>query len=267
MPQEAAASATQALSTAATESGPSVSGEFLPGLHKLGHQKQLSTWDCGVACLMMVLSSLNRDHTRDTLLAALGTNSVWTIDLALILHEHGICFHFLTRSTGVSPAYKGIAFYRSQFDADAARVTRRFREARRRNLAVGVGSLEIADIRRLVELDACAVLVLVDARHLPHHFKSAAASAAAVAGSGATAAAPNAGALPPAQASYRGHYVLLLGYADDGEGGDGGGGGVGGAFVARDPAVPEEHVLIAATVLDAARRSFGTDEDMLVIDL
>lgn len=56
--------------------------------------------------------------------------------------------------------------------------------------------------------------------------------------------------LPP------GHYVLLVGY--DGSTHE---------YVVRDPASGRPHLRVGAAALDAARRAFGTDEDLLVVQL
>lgn len=80
-------------------------------------------------------------------------------------------------------------------------------------------------------------------------------------------------ASPPKDSSYCGHYILLVGWSE-----------ADGVFIARDPALPSStpstataagggdpnaHACIALTpeALDRARRSYGTDEDVLVIDL
>ena len=38
----------------------------------------------------MVLRGLGREAERSSLLASLGTRSVWTIDLAMLLHRQGV---------------------------------------------------------------------------------------------------------------------------------------------------------------------------------
>lgn len=72
----------------------------------------------------------------------------------------------------------------------------------------------------------------------------------------------------PVDSAYCGHYILLVGWSE-----------ADGVFIARDPALPtfpgggsrdpNAHVCIALTpeALDMARRSYGTDEDVLVVDL
>lgn len=53
---------------------------------------------------------------------------------------------------------------------------------------------------------------------------------------------------------YTGHYVLIVGFdASTGE------------FLVRDPATPVSELRVSAAALDLARRSFGTDEDLLIV--
>lgn len=54
------------------------------------HVSQSCQWDCGVSCVQMVLRGLGREAERSSLLASLGTRSVWTIDLAMLLHRQGV---------------------------------------------------------------------------------------------------------------------------------------------------------------------------------
>ena len=90
-----------------------------------GHpHTQLSTWDCGLACLQMVLNAVHRPQSRQALLTALDTRSVWTIDLALALADSGIRFLFCTRTIEVSADFSAIDYYTKDFEADSRRVVR-----------------------------------------------------------------------------------------------------------------------------------------------
>ncbi|CAM9725008.1 unnamed protein product, partial [Hapterophycus canaliculatus] len=91
------------------------------------HVSQCCQWDCGVSCVQMVLRGLGREAERSSLLASLGTRSVWTIDLAMLLHRQGIRFMYGTRTAGVTEAYSTIDFYRANFDRDARRVQSLFK--------------------------------------------------------------------------------------------------------------------------------------------
>ena len=57
-----------------------------------------------------------------------------------------------------------------------------------------------------------------------------------------------------AGSGYTGHYVLVCGY--DGSRGD---------FVVRDPASSRQTLYVPAASFEEARKSFGTDEDVLLI--
>jgi Guanylylate cyclase len=93
-------------------------------LAKLPHERQLTTWDCGVACLQMVMASLGHPQERDAILASLDTHSIWTVDLALQLQGWRVRFLMATRTTEVAPAYRAIDFYHKEFEADSQRVSR-----------------------------------------------------------------------------------------------------------------------------------------------
>jgi Guanylylate cyclase len=213
------------------------------GLWKVPHYRQRTTWDCGVACVQMVLAGLHCSCDREQLLRSLATSSVWTIDLALLLHECGVHFEFCTKTVGCKAAYRSIDFYHKAFEQDADRVNRRFFEANAQGIGVRIASFSITELAQLVQSSSCAVIVLVDARHLPYHQ----AHVQQHCSSSTTAADTSA---------YKGHYLLLVGYLIDP-----------GVFVVRDPAVDTEALLLSHAGIDAARLSYGTDEDVLILDL
>jgi hypothetical protein len=61
-------------------------------------------------------------------------------------------------------------------------------------------------------------------------------------------------ALEPSEPAYTGHYVLLCGYDERLD-----------CFDIRDPASAREQLIVSAARLDAARKCFGTDEDLLLV--
>jgi Guanylylate cyclase len=213
------------------------------GLWKAPHYRQRTTWDCGVACVQMILAGLRCNCDREQLLRSLATSSIWTIDLALLLHECGVRFEFCTKTVGCKAAYRSIDFYHKAFEQDADRVNRRFFEANAQGIGVRIASFSITELAQLVQSASCAVMVLVDARHLPYHQAHVQQHC-----SGSPTAADT--------SSYKGHYLLLVGYLIDP-----------GVFVVRDPAVDTEALLLSHAVIDAARLSYGTDEDVLILDL
>ena len=70
-----------------------------------------------------------RAPTWDELHRRCGTSSVWTIDLAYLLHAWGVRFVFTTTTIGCDPSYKDLSFYKKELSLDEQRVTRLFREA------------------------------------------------------------------------------------------------------------------------------------------
>lgn len=54
------------------------------------HVQQRDSWDCGIACVLMVISGIcGRRYSYRHLQQLLDTKSVWTIDLALLLRRFG----------------------------------------------------------------------------------------------------------------------------------------------------------------------------------
>jgi hypothetical protein len=55
-------------------------------------------------------------------------------------------------------------------------------------------------------------------------------------------------------AGYTGHYILIIGFDSAQQ-----------QFIVRDPATVESELRVSAAALDQARRSFGTDEDLIIV--
>eukprot|EP00903_Cladosiphon_okamuranus_P007226 g7014.t1 len=136
------------------------------GLWKAPHVSQSCQWDCGVSCVQMVLRGLGREAERASLLASLGTRSVWTIDLAMLLHRQGVRFTYGTRTAGVTEAYSAIDFYRDNFDRDAPRVQALFKAAEEAKVGAVQKAFSWQELAVLVSSYNYAAIVLVDSRYL-----------------------------------------------------------------------------------------------------
>ncbi|CAM9820328.1 unnamed protein product, partial [Scytosiphon promiscuus] len=136
------------------------------GLWKAPHVSQCCQWDCGVSCVQMVLRGLGREAERSSLLASLGTRSVWTIDLAMLLHRQGVRFMYGTRTAGVTEAYSTIDFYRANFDRDARRVQALFKAAEEAKVGAVQKAFSWQELAVLVSSYNYAAIVLVDSRYL-----------------------------------------------------------------------------------------------------
>jgi hypothetical protein len=177
-----------------------------------------------------------------------GTESVWTIDLAHSLARRGVPVTLTTTTVGrPNPAYAREAFYGATLAADAPRVAALFRGAAAAGVAVERRSLTSACVASFLASGDGVVVVLVDRRAL------------AQPASPSRTPSPVGGAPVPASFSdggYMGHYVLLVGHdpSDD-------------TFAVRDPAGGPTLGRVPAPALDAARTAFGTDEDLLLVRL
>ncbi|CAM9359808.1 unnamed protein product [Ectocarpus sp. 6 AP-2014] len=175
------------------------------GLWKAPHVSQICHWDCGVSCAQMVLRGLGREAERSSLLASLGTRSVWTIDLAMLLHRQGVRrvksrgavgFMYGTRTAGVTEAYSTIDFYRANFDHDAPRVQSLFKAAEEANVGAVQKAFSWQELAVLVSSYNYVAIVLVDSRYLhPTSYRGSTAAAAAAAA--APALTPSAPVLVP----------------------------------------------------------------------
>ncbi|KAA0177751.1 hypothetical protein FNF27_00923 [Cafeteria roenbergensis] len=228
------------------------------------HVPQQASWDCGLACLAMIVSTLEhmqgspgvgpscavapivttRHATR--MLRHLGTlaatTSTWTIDLAFVLQQLGIPFELRSTHLGVNTGLGGLAFYSGFLDADSERVS-----SRQRELAALASPLfravetktNLAVLRDAVSDGSHVCVVLTDARRLAE--RSGAASWLSWASSG-----QDDWFLKMDEAGFRGHYVLLVAWR----------GHEGGASEARAPP-PEAPAASAAVATSAARAAPG----------
>ena len=100
---------------------------------ELPHVVQKFDWDCGIACIQMILLKLGQifdDSALYDLLPTLGIGeSVWTIDLANILRHLNIDCVYYTVTCGVDPGYKDETYYKDDFDTEQTRVNQLFEKA------------------------------------------------------------------------------------------------------------------------------------------
>jgi hypothetical protein len=212
---------------------------------EIRHVAQLETWDCGkfsnvslwqnrvlsvftsthfpfitgMACMQMILQWLSNDHDptncshdegqqqsdRDWMLETLGTTSIWTIDLILLLEQiiryipqqrqqqHVASYLFLSKMLGVNDSHSGIRYYQRGFLDDQRRVKELFQEARQLALPIlQYPNLPLEAVIDLVSRPNCIAMALVDntvlqCNHSEH----------------------------PEHDTYQGHYVLLCGISRD----------------------------------------------------
>ena len=193
--------------------------------------RQQQSWDCGLACTEMALSALGLEGSSSghvALRSRLSSQSVWTIDLAYLLVDYGVDCQYLFASCDVDEdALSRSAFYAESLDADAKRVRLLFSKVGAHSVSAAKRSLSAAELWNLLQGLENIVIVLVDA-----------------------------GALPNGKVGvdFAGHYVLVTGVDEDRDG-----------YYYKDPAQPDATSFIRCSSLDKARRTMGTDEDLIII--
>ncbi|XP_053557962.1 protein GUCD1 isoform X1 [Bombina bombina] len=205
-------------------------------------------WDCGLACARMVLQYLNLLH-ENTFQAAMQelhlTKSIWTIDLAYLMHYFGVKHRFCTQTLGVDKGYKHQSFYRKHFDSEENRVNQLFVQAKARGVHVEKRTVTIQDLQEHLSQGNVAI-VLVNAVLLlcdlcPSRVKYCCF-------------------LPIGQkcfcrsSDYQGHFIVLCGYNKSS-----------GSLFYNNPGYADRLCRTSINNFEEARSSYGTDEDILFI--
>ena len=231
------------------------------GLH-VGKEQQKESWDCGLACVQMVIGVLgDAKPSSQLLMSRIAAPSVWTIDLAYLLSDFGVACQYLTATPELDEeAYRGSAFYASALAQDARRVDVLLRAAATEGIEVSKRTLSEAELWNLMRDEETLVIALVDARllhrrHHPSHASPANSPREGPTTRGQNGHAPTNGDATDDASAFMGHYVLLLGLDDARHG-----------FVINDPAREDERTFVRADAFEAARHANGTDEDLILIN-
>ncbi|KAJ1737625.1 hypothetical protein LPJ72_000322 [Coemansia sp. Benny D160-2] len=270
--------------------------ERLSRLHPVSKVLQQDSWDCGLACVCMILRAFGQPTCTVAQLARQAqTASVWTIDLALLIHRNlpHADFTYYTACVGVNPEHAQNRFYDDLLDDEELRVVRLFSRAR---AEMSVRIVEIAipllDLKRFLVHRQYVAVLLVDSAvlscivcerarsaapaALPSHlraatharsrsmniFRSVVPADTAVPNETPGATGLRLGVLSwfsrkrRAKDGYLGHYILLFAYIPSLD-----------VFLYRDPAIPEEFCLAPAAVINTARTRSGTDADCIIVKL
>lgn len=208
---------------------------------KVPHVQQLCSWDCGLACVLMVLKTLGiGGHDIKSLGELCCTSSIWTVDLAHLLRLFDVDVAFLTVTIGANPSFAVETFYKENMEEDGERVNKLFEKAPQVGIQVQWRSISAQELSMLILSGQYLAIALVDKQKLCYPWLEELCLSDCC---GITT-------------GYTGHYVVICGYDMDSD-----------EFEIRDPASSSEHGRISSHALDEARKSFGTDEDILLISL
>ncbi|XP_067683728.1 protein GUCD1-like [Haliotis asinina] len=205
------------------------------------HVQQCFHWDCGLACVSMVLKyfDIPSDQVYTSDLDSLQCGeSVWTIDLAYLLKRYAIPHRYFTTTLGVDKNYSKQAYYCRNYDKESVRVNKAFDDAKANGIDVEQKTLGIEDIVRHLKTDNL-VISLVNWTQMECIWCDSVRK----------------GCLCCLDlcAGYQGHYIVLCGYNTDK-----------GHIYYRNPDQGGPDICCSRfSQYDKARKSFGTDEDLL----
>ncbi|KAG5125340.1 hypothetical protein JHK82_032077 [Glycine max] len=209
------------------------------------HINQIYTWDCGLACVLMVLKTIGVNNCDIQTLAELCcTTSIWTVDLAYLLQRFAVAFSYFTVTFGANPNYSIESFYKEELPNDLVRVDLLFQKAVEAGIDIQCRSISAEEISILILSGKYIAIVLVDHNKLRFCFSHVLQEDVPMPG------------LFSNNPGYTGHYVLICGYDAGAD-----------MFEIRDPASSKKHKRISSKSLEEARNTFGTDEDLLLISL
>ncbi|CAI0443454.1 unnamed protein product [Linum tenue] len=203
------------------------------------HVNQLQSWDCGLACVVMVLNTVGvSDCSIEALADISSTTSIWTVDLAYLLKRFSVRFSYFTVTIGANPSYSVETYYKEQLPTDVLRVDMLFEKASEEGINILCRSINEKEISCLILSGKYIVIALVNQYKLSRTWLEDAILSS----------------LDDSNREYVGHYIVICGYDADSD-----------EFEIRDPASSRKNEKISSKCLEEARKSFGTDEDLLVV--
>lgn len=215
----------------------------LPRSHfvQVPYINQLFYWDCGLACVLMALSTVGiNGYSIQNLAELCCTTSIWTVDLAYLLQKFSVRFSYYTVTFGANPNYSGETYYKEHLPSDLVRVDKLFQKAVEAGINILCRSISKEEISRWILSGKYIAIALVDLYKLSRSWVG--------------------DVLIPGfhgnDVGYTGHYVVLCGYDAEAD-----------EFEIRDPASSRKQDRISSKSLEEARKSFGTDEDLLLISV
>ena len=152
-------------------------------------------------------------------------------------------FVFLTKTIGADPDFAALPYYSEEMLEDQLRVNRLFKRSHLENVPILHQTLHIRYLRRICLSSCCLVILLVDGRKLRMLNTDDVTWILCYL---------NIDLGIGDEFGYVGHYVMLSGYDERTR-----------RFHIHDPT--EGCYWISETTLDAARVSYGTDEDTIIV--
>ncbi|EYU35265.1 hypothetical protein ABFS82_06G128700 [Erythranthe guttata] len=217
--------------------------QILSHFIEVPHINQQHSWDCGLACVLMVLRLLGvYDCNIQQLCDLCSTTSIWTVDLAYLLHKFSVSFTYCTVTLGGNPDFSVETFYKDQLPNDLLRVNTLFHEAREAGICIECRSVSAKEISGFILSGKYVAIALVDQDKLWSDSQLVDGCVSDF----YSCSSPG----------YTGHYIVICGYD-----------ALTNEFEIRDPASSRKIERVTSWCLEQAHKSFGTDEDLLLISV
>ncbi len=240
------------------------------------HIKQVDTWDCGLACIQMVIGWLNnntcnitqeeQEEQREWMMNSVKAKSLWTIDLVILLQNmldldtNNNSYLFCSNQFGIDESYNNFHYYKDAFSEDEIRVKSLFEKAELQSLPLmQVSHMNLTILIDLVSRENVVAIVLLDNTIFNHQNNMENEEATSNDNQ--------------SDLSYSGHYAVLCGVSrdkndinlsimnsqrDDSE-------TPSYCLVMKNPGVWKETQFVTPSLFEASWRSKGTDEDIILV--
>ncbi|XP_076824902.1 protein GUCD1-like [Clavelina lepadiformis] len=218
----------------------------------ISHVKQGGNWDCGIACLHMLLKgSITQDEINFAIKKHLVDEQVWTVDLAYICSMLGVQHKLFTVTLGANDNFSEEPFYvdrlNEKFSTEKERINKLFNEATANKVTIKKKSIKLEEIIIHLAVNKRPLIVLIDDTKMVRIYSNPITSLCNKLKSldtvGDTAVEPR---------PFWGHYILVTGYDLTKQ-----------TIKFKDPSNDGEKVYCSMQCFEEARKSFGTDEDIL----
>lgn len=240
------------------------------------HIRQVDTWDCGLACIQMVIDWLNntssttpeeQEEQRKWMMDFVKAKSLWTIDLVMLLQNMlelnsnkltSSSYLFCSNRFGIDESYNNLHYYKDAFSEDQIRVKSLFEKAEQQNLPLmQVSHMSLNILIDLVSRENVVAIVLLDNTIFSNSMANE------------EAASNDDGS----EVSYSGHYVVLCGVSSDNndinianmnsirDGSE----NHNHCLVIKNPAIWKETQFVTPSLFESSWRAKGTDEDIILV--
>ncbi|CAL4125013.1 unnamed protein product, partial [Meganyctiphanes norvegica] len=205
------------------------------------------TWDCGLACIMMILPETERECFSENFYKICEEEGfekrTWAIDQTYKIQKQHIrhqCETYRTCQLGPGHLHCIAGFFVDLLqDQDEQRVLNRFHESASRGVMVAQGAVSLDDILNHMR-DEGPIIILTNA-HLLICDRCAKAM-------------PQLRSCLPCSPPYQGHYIVLVGFDRRKN-----------TIYYRNPSFRDRVCNMSFSALEEARQSYGTDEDIILV--